>query len=315
MSGALGGLAPFGSSGVRPLQSSGAIAELLEDNLGLDPAYADALGAALTFVLAFVVLYVVTRATVLPIVTRILKARDLDEHARKPLRKLTAILLIFVSIGAAFAFAGYGNILVALATIGAAATLAIGFAMQDVLSNFVAGVFIFTDKPFRIGDWIEWDDNAGVVEDISLRVSRVRTFDNELLTVPNSQLTGGVIKNPVAYDRLRLKFVFGIGYEDDIDQATEIILEEAEKLDGILADPEPSVRLTELADSYVGLQSRFWIADPSRADFVKTRADYVSAVKQRFDEAGINIPYPQRDIHGGLELSNVEGVVEPATDD
>jgi small-conductance mechanosensitive channel len=315
MSGALAGLAPFESAGAGPLQSSGAIAELLEDNLGLDPAYADALGSALTFVLAFVVLYVVTRATVLPIVSRILKARDLDEHARKPLRKLTGILLIFVSIGAAFAFAGYGNILVALATIGAAATLAIGFAMQDVLSNFVAGVFIFTDKPFRIGDWIEWDDNAGTVEDISLRVSRVRTFDNELLTVPNSQLTGGVIKNPVAYEKLRLKFVFGIGYEDDIDEATEIILDEAEKHEGILADPEPSVRLTELADSYVGLQSRIWIDQPSRSDFVKTRADYVSAVKQRFDEAGINIPYPQRDIHGVLELSNVEGVVEPATDD
>jgi len=316
MSSALGGLAPVETSGAAtPLQSSGAVAELLEDEAGLDAALADALGSAISFVVAFVVLYVVGRAVVLPLVTRVLKARDLDEHARTPLRKLAAILLTFVSIGAAFAFAGYGNILTALATIGAAATLAIGFAMQDVLSNFVAGVFIFTDKPFRIGDWIEWDDNAGVVEDISLRVSRVRTFDNELLTVPNSQLTGGVIKNPVAYDELRMKFVFGIGYEDDIDEATEIILEEAEDHEGILEDPEPSVRLTELADSYVGLQSRFWIAQPSRSDFVKIRADYVSAVKQRFDEAGINIPYPQRDIHGGLEFSNVDGVVEPATDD
>jgi len=303
------------AGGVAPLQTSGAVAELLEDNLGLDPAFADALGSAATFVIVFVVLYTLSKITLLPVFTRILKARDLDAHARKPLRKLVSILLTFVAIGAAFAFAGYGNILTALATIGAAATLAIGFAMQDVLSNFVAGVFIFTDKPFRIGDWIEWDDNAGTVEDISLRVTRVRTFDNELLTVPNSQLTNDVIKNPVAYDQLRMKFVFGIGYEDDIDEATEIILDEAENHKGILEEPEPSVRLTELADSYVGLQARFWISQPSRSDFVKTRADYVSAVKERFDAAGINIPYPQRDISGGLEFENVDGLVDPTTDD
>ena len=74
------------------------------------------------------------------------------------------------------------------------------------------------------------------------------------------------------------------------------------------------MRLTELADSYVGLQSRVWISNPSRADFVKTHGEYVTAVKNRFDEAGINIPYPQRDISGGLEFENVEGVVEPADD-
>ncbi|MFB6159562.1 MAG: mechanosensitive ion channel domain-containing protein, partial [Haloferacaceae archaeon] len=74
--------------------------------------------------------------------------------------------------------------------------------MQDVIANFVAGVFIFTDRPFRIGDWIEWDGYSGIVEDISLRVTRVRTFDNELLTVPNSNLTDGVIKNPVAKEQL-----------------------------------------------------------------------------------------------------------------
>jgi small-conductance mechanosensitive channel len=184
--------------------------------------------------------------------------------------------------------------------------------MQDVIANFVAGVFIYTDRPFRIGDWIEWDGNSGVVEDISLRVTRVRTFDNELLTVPNSQLTDGVIKNPVAKEQLRLKFLFGIGYDDDIDRATEIIIEEAEKHEEILDDPAPSVRLTELGDSSVGLQSRIWIDDPSRADFVKTRGEYVTAVKERFDEEGINIPYPNRTIGGDLAIENA--VLEPADD-
>ena len=243
-----------------------------------------------------------------------MNARGLDQHAKKPLQKLVNFLIVFVAITVAFGSAGLGNFLTALATIAAAATLAIGFALQDVIKNFVAGVFIFSDQPFRIGDWIEWDDNAGVVEDISLRVTRVRTFDNELLTVPNSALTDGVVKNPVAHDTLRLKFVFGIGYDDDIETATEIIVEEAEKHDGILDDPAPSVRLVELGDSSVGLQSRIWISDPSRADFVKTRGEYVQTVKERFDEEGIDIPYPNRTIGGGLDLQNVEGIAEPADD-
>ena len=293
---------------------TGAIAELLADVLDLNAQLANAIGSAITFFVVAVAVYLLGRVTVMPLVNRVLKARNLDAHARKPLQKITGIIVGFAAIGIAFAFAGYGNILTAIATVAAAATLAIGFAMQEVLKNFVAGIFIFTDEPFRIGDWIEWDDHAGVVEDISLRVSRVRTFDNELLTVPNSQLTDGVIKNPVAKDTLRLKFVFGIGYEDDIDEATEIIIEEAENHDGILDDPAPSVRLTELADSYVGLQSRVWISNPSRADFVKIRGEYVTTVKNRFDEAGINIPYPQRDVSGGLEFENVEGIVEPADD-
>ena len=277
--------------------------------------YAGAIGQALTFVAVFLLIYLAGRAVVLPIVNRALKSRDLDEHARKPLKKIVSITVVFVGIAVAFGMADYGDFLQSLATIAAAATLAIGFAMQDVLQNFVAGIFIFTDKPFRIGDWIEWDGNSGIVEDISLRVTRVRTFDNELLTVPNSNLTDGVIKNPVAKEQLRLKFVFGIGYDDDIDTATEIIVEEADRHEEILDDPAPSVRLIELGDSSVGLQSRIWISNPSRADFVKTRGEYVTAVKQRFDEEGINIPYPNRTIGGGLELANVEGLAEPTAND
>jgi small conductance mechanosensitive channel len=255
------------------------------------------------FVVGFVAVFVVGRVVVLPLLSRVLDRRGLDEHAKVPLRKLTWFVMLFAAIAVAFGFAGFGSFLTALATIAAAATLAIGFALQDVIANFVAGVFIFTDRPFRIGDWIEWDGHSGVVEDISLRVTRVRTFDNELLTVPNSQLTGGVIKNPVAKDQLRLQFLFGIGYDDDIDAATDIILEEAREHDEILDDPEPSVRLTDLGDSSVGLKSRVWIENPSRSDFVATRGEYVQAVKERFDDAGIDIPYPNREVSGTLDVS------------
>jgi small-conductance mechanosensitive channel len=292
--------------------ASGFVAELL--GRVLPDVVVDPVAKALVFVAVFVAIYLLGRAVVQPIVSRVLVSRDLDAHARRPLKKLVGILIVFVAVATAFGLAGFGNFLQSLATIAAAATLAIGFAMQDVLQNFVAGIFIYTDRPFRIGDWIEWDGNSGVVEDISLRVTRVRTFDNELLTVPNSQLTDVVIKNPVAKEQLRLKFDFGIGYDDDIDKATEIILEEADAHEGIMDDPAPSVRLVELGDSSVGLQSRIWIDNPSRSDFVKVRAEYVQSVKERFDAEGINIPYPNRTIGGGIELSNVDGIVEPADD-
>jgi small conductance mechanosensitive channel len=287
------------------------VGPLAEELDAVGVPYAETIASAVVFVGAFLLVYVVGRLIVLPIVSRMLDARGLDEHAKRPLKKLVSFVVMFLAVAVAFGTAGFGSFLQALTTIGAAATLAIGFALQDVIKNFVAGIFIFTDKPFRIGDWIEWGDSSGVVEDISLRVTRVRTFDNELLTVPNGVLMSDVVKNPVAKSQLRLKFVFGIGYDDDIDKAAEIIVEEAKAHAGILDDPGPSVRLVELGDSSVGLQSRIWIDDPSRSDFVKIRGEYVQTVKERFDEEGIDIPYPNRTIGGGLELDSVDGLAEP----
>lgn len=283
------------------LQLSGLAKTLSE--WGISEAYAPGVAQAVKFLGAFFVVYAVGRIVVLPLVDRVFERRGMDRHAKVPLKKIVSLLVFIVAVTVAFGFAGFGNFLTALATVAAAATLAIGFALQDVIANFVSGVFIFTDKPFRIDDWIEWDDHSGVVEDISLRVTRVRTFNNELLTVPNSTLTGGVIKNPVAKDELRMQFLFGIGYGDDIDEATDIILEEAQAHDEILDDPAPSVRLTELDDSAVGLQARVWIGDPSRSDFTKTRGEYVQSVKERFDDAGIDIPYPNRTLSGSLDVS------------
>ena len=292
-----------------PAQSN-FVSQFLNENAGVPVGYADPIGAVVLGLAVFVLAYLLGRALLMPVANRAMDRRGLDSHAKKPLRKIVAFVVIFVALAAGFAAAGRGSILTSLATIAAAATLAIGFALQDVLKNFVAGVFIFAEKPFRIGDWIEWDDEAGVVEDINLRVTRVRSFDNELKTVPNSRLTGNVLTNPVDADKLRVKFVFGIGYDDDIERATDIILEEATAHDDIMDDPAPSVRLTELGDSSVGLQSRIWIADPSRADFVKTRGEYVQSVKQRFDEEGIDIPYPHRTLTGGIEFA--EGPVATA---
>ena len=288
---------------------SGSVARVLA-GLGLPDAVAGLLGQVIAFLIVFTVVYLAGRNVVVPLINRAMVSREMEPHARRPIRRLLTVIIGFIAITAAFGAAGYPDFLRSLATIAAAATLAIGFALQDVLKNFVSGVFIYTDKPFKIGDWIQWEDNSGIVEDISFRVTRVKTFDNELLTVPNSQLTDDVIKNPVAEERLRLQVPFGIGYDDDIETATDIIVEEARNNEDILAEPAPTVRLTELGDSSVTLTSRIWIDDPSRADFVRTRAEYVKTVKRRFDEEGINIPYPNRTLGGKLTVSGL-GEVDP----
>ncbi|WP_160134577.1 mechanosensitive ion channel family protein [Halococcus salsus] len=291
------------------IEGIGVVGRTLRE-FGVAGTYAKPLGAAISFVVALVAVYLVGRAVAVPLFSRALGRQGLDAHEQRPLKRLFRILIGFVALAVAFKAGRLTGFFTSIAAIAAAATLAIGLALQDTLSNFVAGVFIYTDRPFRIGDWIEWggpsDGYSGVVEDISFRVTRVRTFDNELLTVPNAVLTGDVIKNPVAKDELRISFTFGIGYEDDIEQATDIILDEAERHPDILSDPAPTVRMSEnpLADSYVGLVSRFWIADPNRADFLKTRGEYVTNVKDRFDAAGIDIPYPQVDLSGTVDIEN-----------
>ena len=289
-----------------PVGVTDALARELNAAFDIGADAATAIAGGVVFVGALVLLALVGRLVVLPIVRRMLDRRGLDEHTQRPLLFVSRVVVWFVALAVAFGIAGFGNFLVSMVGIAAAATLAIGLAMQNVIANFVAGVFIYTDEPFRTGDWIEWDggEYSGIVEEIHLRVTRVRTFDNELLTVPNSELTAGVVKNPVEADRLRSRVDFGIGYDDDIEEASTIIVEEATAHPDVLDGPAPVVRLTNLGDSDVGLQARIWIGDPSRADLVRIRGEFVTAVKERFDEAGIDIPYPVRTLDGAVVVAN-----------
>jgi len=158
-------------------------------------------------------------------------------HAREAGQKADARRVGFLAVTIGFAVAGFGNLLSSLATIVAALTLAIGFASQDLIGNLVAGAFLIGDPKVKIGDWIEWNDNEGIIEDISFRVSRIRTFDNGLITVPNSELANTALENPVAKDKRRLQFLFGVGYEEDLDHARDVSSRRRNAHSEILADP------------------------------------------------------------------------------
>lgn len=203
--------------------------------------------------------------------------------------------------------AGFGVVLGAFATLVGALSLAVGFAAQDLIANFVAGVFILHDEPFVVGDWIEWDGNTGVVRKIQLRVTKIETFDNELITVPNSHLANEAVTNPVANDQVRVTYDFGIGYDDDIKQARHAIVDEGTQIDGVLDDPEPTAPVTELGGSSVVLSGRVWI-DPNENSFPAVRAKFVEAVKERLDAEGIDIPYATTELTGGLDVKNIREV-------
>jgi len=120
-------------------------------------------------------------------------------------------------------------------------------------------------------------------------VTRIRTFDNETITVPNTELATNAVTNRMSNEKLRITYPFGIGYTDDIEEAVDILLNVAADHDGIVEDPAPSVRITELADAAIVLQARFWITGPDREDFSMTRSEYIRTVTERSKSAGIDL--------------------------
>lgn len=280
-----------------PLQSIG---ELLEQSQG---TALEALGTMVTFVAAFVLLYYVSKRLFKPGLRHVLQARDVNPTVISLSMSITEVAALLIAIAAASTIAGFGVVMSAFATLTGAVALAVGFAAQELISNFVSGIFILRDEPFHVGDWIEWNGMEGVVRNVQLRTTKIETFDNEVITVPNSQLANNPVTNPVSNDELRIKFLFGIDYDDDIEQAKQIILEEARHTQGTISDPSPAVRLTELGDSYVGLTGTVWIDDPTHGDYVKVRSDFVQAVKERFDADGIDMPYPFTELTGEVEVA------------
>ena len=204
---------------------------------------------------------------------------------------VNAVLLLFVIIASLDQLGVDTSSLVALI---AAAGLAIGLALQGSMQNFAAGVMIIIFKPFKSGDFIEAGGVSGVVEKVQIFSTTMRTGDNKEVIVPNGGIYGGPITNFSARDTRRVDMVFGIGYDDDIRKAKEILEGLVAADDRILKDPAPVVALSELADSSVNFIVRPWV---NSGDYWAVMWDMNEKVKMSFDEAGISIPYPQMDVH------------------
>ena len=172
--------------------------------------------------------------------------------------------------------------------------LAVGLALQGSLANFAAGLLLIVFRPFRVGDWINVGDVSGYVEDLELLTTILRTLDNRIVIIPNSKLTDDNIINYSTLGVLRLDLVLGVAYDSDLKQVKTVIRQVLSEDKRILAEPEPVVGVLELADSSVNLAVRPWVRTE---DYNPVSLSLYEALKTRFDEVGIVIPFPQRDLH------------------
>ena len=180
-----------------------------------------------------------------------------------------------------------------IAVLGAAG-LAVGLALQGSLSNFAAGVLMIIFRPFRVGDLVEGAGVTGVVEEIQIFTTQLRTPDNKTIIVPNSKMMSDNIVNYSVKGTRRVDMIFGIGYGDDIDKARSIIADILENDERVMKDPKPEILVSELADSSVNFTSRAWTKSD---DYWGVYFETTEKVKKRFDAEGVSIPFPQRDVH------------------
>jgi small conductance mechanosensitive channel len=181
-----------------------------------------------------------------------------------------------------------------LAALVGGAGVAIGFALRDTLGNFAAGVILILRRPFEEGHVIEAAGVLGVVEEITIVATKMRSLDNKAIVVPNGLIFGGVITNYNGNDTRRVDLVAGIGYGDDIDKARDLIRDILRENPLVLETPESEVFIAALADSSVNFNVRPWCKSE---DYFAVSAEVTEAIKKRFDAAGISIPFPQQDVH------------------
>ncbi|WP_188014831.1 small-conductance mechanosensitive channel MscS [Vibrio harveyi] len=225
-------------------------------------------------------------------VSKVLEKKKMDKAVVEFVNGLVRYLLFVIVLIAALGRVGVQTASV-VAVIGAAG-LAVGLALQGSLSNFAAGVLIVAFRPFKSGDYVEIGGVAGSVEAIQIFQTVLKTPDNKMVVVPNSSVIGGAITNYSRHATRRVDLVIGVSYSADLKQTKQVIRDVLEKDERILKDPSIQIGVLALADSSVNFVVRPWC---KTADYWDVYFDSTQAIKEALDEAGIEIPFPQMDVH------------------
>ena len=202
---------------------------------------------------------------------------------------LTIILGLFVAAVVIFPTFNPGDLIAGLGI----TSVAIGFAFKDVLQNFFAGILILWRRPFIVGDEIKVGDYEGIVEEITTRSTRVKTYDGERAVIPNGDVYTNAVLVRTAYNSRRIGLTVGIGYQDGIDEARAIIHRVLQKTEGVQDTPAPEVLVIEFGPSSVDLKILFW-STSRQANVLKVTDKVMTGIKLALDEAGIDIPYPHQ---------------------
>jgi small-conductance mechanosensitive channel len=228
------------------------------------------------------------------LIDRAVKRRGGDRHAAVSAKKVSSYVIYPITLIAALSAIGVptGSVGTALGLIG----LGLSFALKDMIANFISGILILIGRPFKVGDQIKVAGEEGTVQDIKIRATDVKTYDGRQVIVPNSQLYNGVVINNTAYDERRFEVIVGVGYDDDIDSAVDLAMKSLEEADIVEDNPEPQVLVDELGGSSVNIKLRGW-TKPSKANMVKAASQVTQGVKEKYDENGIDIPFPIRTVY------------------
>ena len=229
---------------------------------------------------------------VVKLVDRALQRMEAEEILRGFVRNVVFVALMVVVVIAALQKFGVPTTSL-LAMLGAAG-LAIGLALKDSLSNIASGLMLIVQRPFKAGDAVQVAGVEGVVEQVRIFTTRMRTYQNELIVLPNSEITTKPIVNLTYKPLRRADIAVGIGYEERIDRVREVLLEVAKANDAVLSKPASDVIVANIGDSSINLVLRAWIKTEA---FAQTRSELTEGVHRSLTDAGISMPYPQRDVH------------------
>ena len=267
------------------------ILEFLQNN-GLDSSTIVEFGkniiiAILIFYIGRMVISFVVRG-----LRKVMQRQNVDKTLETFVCNLVRMVLLVVVIIAAIGALGIQT--TSFIAIFGAAGLAVGLALQGSLSNFAAGVLIVLFRPYKVGDFVEAAGISGVVEQVQILTTVMKTGDNKQIIVPNSQIMDSIITNYSANDTRRVDMVVGVSYDDDLDKVRKTVEELVAADDRILDDPACTIAVSALADSSVNFVVRPWV---KTADYWGVMFDLTEAIKKRFDQENISFPFPQQDVH------------------
>lgn len=223
---------------------------------------------------------------------KVMQRQEVDKTLETFICNLARTVLLVVVIIAAIGQLGIET--TSFIAIFGAAGLAVGLALQGSLSNFAAGVLIVLFRPYRVGDFIEAAGISGVVEQVQILTTVLKTGDNKQIIVPNSQIMDSIITNYSANDKRRVDMVIGVGYDDDLDKVRATLQKLIAAEERVLDEPACTIAVSELADSSVNFIVRPWV---KTADYWGVLFDLTEAIKKRFDKERISFPFPQTDVH------------------
>lgn len=267
---------------------------------GVLSAYDQVLSELFWFAVGFGIIYFVGQVFLIPFATRVVRSRNRNNPTIETATKtyLRVVVIGFATLTGIIA-AGYGRVLSESAVIIAALTFVLGIAGQQVFGSLISGMFLVADPDFNVGDWIEWPGGSGTIEAVDFRVTRVRTLDNESVSVPNTELTSNAITRPYGRDRYRITEQVYVAYYEDTERALMEIQRIASDHESVLGDPAPNARVLELGENAITVQAELWIEDPRHRDIPTVRSDFRRSVKRRFDEEGITLAPPSAQLLSG----------------